>query len=64
MTSREYALFWNQTIRVEREKREKKETEKVTFVLIKYTKENKDFLGIENEKKSSCKEQLIKRKHL
>jgi len=36
--------------------RERRETEKVIFVLIKCTKENKDSLYIENEKKQSCKQ--------
>lgn len=50
-------------VRVKREReRDKIETEKVTFVLIKCTKENKDSLCIENEKNQSCKEQLTKKK--
>ena len=53
----------NLHIRVKRE-RDKIETEKVTFVFIKCTKENKVSLCIENEKNQGCKEQLTKRKHL
>ena len=52
-------------IRVKREREDReRETEQVTFVLIKCTKENEDSLYIENGKKQGCKEQLIKIKHL